>query len=152
MLSLATPRLYFRHRVRSRIALSSGSSDQRFLQSSVAETVGKRQGSPTYDTSTLLDFTYPTPDDELHDQLALQLLERRGPGQWTQVDTFSADALLFALRESGLLRLRRRECPSGRGAIRIRSKSRSELSADALKPVQERVRALSPETRSHKSP
>lgn len=38
------------------------------------------------------------------------------------------------------------------GAIRIRSKSRSELSADALKPVQERVRALSPETRSHKSP
>ena len=52
------------------------------------------------------DFVYPTPDDELHNQLALQVLERRGPGRWEQVECFSADAVLFALRESGLLRLR----------------------------------------------
>ena len=51
-------------------------------------------------------FAYPTPDDELHNRLSLQVLETRGQGQWRQVDTFSADALLFALRESGLLRLR----------------------------------------------
>ena len=60
----------------------------------------------TSDGNYAFDFTYPTPDDELHNRLSLQVLERRGHGQWAQVDTFSADALLFALRESGLLRLR----------------------------------------------
>ena len=60
----------------------------------------------TSDDRYAFDFTYPTPDDELHNRLSLQVLERRGPGQWRQIDTFSADALLFALRESGLLRLK----------------------------------------------
>ena len=60
----------------------------------------------TSDEQIAFDFTYPTPDDELHNRLALQVLERRGQGRWRQLDTFSADAVLFALRESGLLRLR----------------------------------------------
>ena len=60
----------------------------------------------TSDNRYAFDFTYLTPDDELHDRLSLQVLERRGAGQWRQIDTFSADAVLFALRESGLLRLR----------------------------------------------
>ncbi len=60
----------------------------------------------TTDNKYAFDFAYPTPDDELHNQLSLQVLERRGPGRWAQVETFSADAVLFALRESGLLRLR----------------------------------------------
>ena len=60
----------------------------------------------TTDNRFAFDFAYPTPDDELHNRLSLQVLEARGPGQWRQVDCVSADALLFALRESGLLRLR----------------------------------------------
>lgn len=60
----------------------------------------------TSDDRYAFDFTYPTPDDELHNRLSLQVLERRGAGQWRQVECFSADAVLFALRESGLLRLR----------------------------------------------
>ena len=60
----------------------------------------------TSDDRYAFDFTYPTPDDELHNRLSLQVLERRDRGQWRQIDTFSADALLFALRESGLLRLK----------------------------------------------
>ena len=60
----------------------------------------------TDDDRYAFDFTYSTPDDELHNRPSLQVLERRGAGQWRQVDTFSADAVLFALRESGLLRLR----------------------------------------------
>jgi len=60
----------------------------------------------TSDEQYAFDFTYTTPADELHNRLSLQVLERRGQGQWRQDDTFSADALLFALRESGLLRLR----------------------------------------------
>ena len=64
----------------------------------------------TSDDNYAFDFTYPTPDDEMHNRLALQVLERRGPGRWAQLDTFSADALLFALRESGLLRLRDAGC------------------------------------------
>ena len=60
----------------------------------------------TSDEKIAFDFTYPTPDDELHSRLSLQVLERRGRGQWRQVDTFSADTVLFALRESGLLRPR----------------------------------------------
>ena len=60
----------------------------------------------TSDNRYAFDFTYPTPDDELHDRLSLQVLEAHGQGQWRQLDTFSADAVLFALRESGLLRLR----------------------------------------------
>ena len=60
----------------------------------------------TNDNRFAFDFTYPTPDDELHNWLSLQVLESRGRGQWRQLDTFSADAVLFALRESGLLRLR----------------------------------------------
>ena len=60
----------------------------------------------TSDDRFAFDFAYSTPDDELHNRLSLQVLEKRGPGQWAQVDTFSADAVLFALRESGLLRLR----------------------------------------------
>ena len=58
----------------------------------------------TSDNRYAFDFTYATPDDELHNLLSLQVLERRDGGQWRQLDTFSADALLFALRESGLLR------------------------------------------------
>ena len=60
----------------------------------------------TSDGNYAFDFTYPTPDDELHNRLSLQVLERRGRDEWRQIDTFSADAVLFALRESGLLRLR----------------------------------------------
>ena len=60
----------------------------------------------TSDERYAFDFAYPTPDDELHNRLSLQVLEHRGPGQWVQLDTFSADAVLFALRESGLLRFR----------------------------------------------
>ena len=60
----------------------------------------------TSDDRFAFDFAYSTPDDELHNRLSLQVLEKRGPGQWAQVDTFSADAVLFALRESGLLRPR----------------------------------------------
>ena len=60
----------------------------------------------TSDDRYAFDFTYPTPDDELHNRLSLQVLERRGRGQWRQIETFSADAVLFALRESGLLRPR----------------------------------------------
>ena len=59
----------------------------------------------TSDDRYAFDFTYPTPDDELHNRLSLQVLERRGRGQWRQIATFSADAVLFAVRESGLLRL-----------------------------------------------
>ena len=58
----------------------------------------------TSDEKIAFDFTYSTPDDELHNRLSLQVLERSGRGTWKQIDTFSADALLFALRESGLLR------------------------------------------------
>ncbi len=60
----------------------------------------------TSDNRFAFDFAYPTRDDELHNQLSLQVLEARGPGQWRQLDTFSADAVMFALRESGLLKLR----------------------------------------------
>ena len=60
----------------------------------------------TSDQKIAFDFTYPTPDDELHNRLSLQVLARQGPGQWRQLDCFSADAVLFALRESGLIRLR----------------------------------------------
>ena len=59
----------------------------------------------TSDERYAFDFSYSTPDDELHNRLSLQVLERRGRGTWRQVDTFSADALLFALRESGLIRI-----------------------------------------------
>ena len=52
------------------------------------------------------DFTYITPDDELHIRLSLQVLECRSRGEWRLVNTFSTDAELFALRESGLLRLK----------------------------------------------
>ena len=58
----------------------------------------------TSDDRYAFDFTYPTPDDELHNRLSLQVIERRGPSEWRQLDTFSADAVLFALRESGLLK------------------------------------------------
>ena len=60
----------------------------------------------TSDDRYAFDFTYATPDNELHNLLSLQVLERRGGGQWRQLDKFSVDALLFALRESGLLRPR----------------------------------------------
>lgn len=60
----------------------------------------------TSDDRYAFDFSYPTPDDELHNRLSLQILERRSGGQWRQIETFSADALLFALRESGLLKSR----------------------------------------------
>ena len=60
----------------------------------------------TSDDRYAFDFTCSTPDHGLQNRLNLQALERRGTGQWRQFDTFSADALLFALRESGLLRLR----------------------------------------------
>ena len=58
----------------------------------------------TSDEKIAFHFTYPAPDDELHDRLTLRVVERRGRGHWRQLDTFSADAVLFALRESGLLR------------------------------------------------
>lgn len=60
----------------------------------------------TSDDRFVFDFASSTPDDELHNRLSLTVLERRGPGLWRQIDTFSASALLFALRESGLIRLR----------------------------------------------
>ncbi len=60
----------------------------------------------TSDDRFAFDFAYSTPDDELHDRLALQVLERRGPEEWRRLDTFSADAVMFALRESGLLKMR----------------------------------------------
>ena len=58
----------------------------------------------TSDQRYAFDFTYPTPDDEMNNRLSLQVLESRGPGEWSQVDCVGADALMFALRESGLLR------------------------------------------------
>ena len=61
----------------------------------------------TSDGKFAFDFTYQTPDDELMNRLSLQVLESRGPGEWSRVDCVGPDVLMFALRESGLLKLRR---------------------------------------------
>ena len=42
----------------------------------------------TSDEKITFDFIYLTPDDELHNRLPLQILERRARGQWRQIDTY----------------------------------------------------------------
>ena len=41
----------------------------------------------TSDDNYAFDFAYPPPDHELYNRLSLQVLERRGHGEWRQLDT-----------------------------------------------------------------